>query len=86
MSAYDHFLIELLGDPGFAPSAPELRRAIEQVDLESDGNPHALQFYEGVCWIMNQRQRPLRERVEKISEFAALRGRQVINLREFCGW
>jgi hypothetical protein len=86
MSAYDQFLDELRAHYYFAPSAPEIRRAIEALDIEADGNPHALQIFEGVCWIMNRRERPLRERVEKISELAALRGRQVISLRAFCGW
>jgi hypothetical protein len=86
MSAWSHFIIEVLGDRELAPLAGEISRALGALDVEADGNMHALQFYDGVCWIMNQRQRPLRERVEKISELAALRGRQVIKLREFCGW
>jgi hypothetical protein len=85
-AAVDRFIAELRADPCFAECAQSIADGIAALDIEADGNPHALQFFEGVCWIMNRRERPLRERVEKISELAALRGRQVISMREFCGW
>jgi hypothetical protein len=86
MSAYDHFLMELLGDPGFAPSVPEIRRVFTALDIESDGNSHALQLFEAVTWVCNQREHSLRERMEKISALAGMRGKVCINLREWTGW
>jgi hypothetical protein len=86
MSAWDHFTVELLADREFASSACEINNAITALDLEADGNPHALQLFEGVMWIARQRQRPLRERVEAIFRLVSLRGKVVVNLREFCGW
>ena len=86
MSAFDHFLGELCADPELAPCAPEIRRALDALSVEGDGNLDALVLEFAVEWIANRREHPLRERVGKISQLVALRGQQVINLREFCGW
>jgi hypothetical protein len=86
MSAYDHFLAELLGDRDMAPYAVRIRHAFDALDLEADTNLDATVLYEAVCWIANQRGHSLCERVDKITELTGLKGQQVINLREFCGW
>jgi hypothetical protein len=86
MSAYDHFLVELCADPAFVASAPEIRRGLDALDIEGDGNMHALALYEGVCWILNQRRHSVGERMEKVAELTALKGHNVVNLREFCKW
>jgi hypothetical protein len=87
MSAYDHFIAELLGDRDMAPCAVKIRHAFDALDLEADGNPDAVQLYEAVCWIANQRGHSLCERVDKITELTGLRGKvHISSLREFCGW
>jgi hypothetical protein len=86
MSALDFFLVELLGDSAFAPSAVEIRRAYDALDLEADTNAHATVVHDAIVWIANQRQHPLRERVECIGRLVALKGYNVVNLKEFCGW
>jgi hypothetical protein len=86
MSAYSHFLVELCADPAFVASAPEIRRGLDALDIEGDGNMHALALYEAVCWILNQRQHSVLERMEKVAELTALKGRQVLNMREWTGW
>jgi hypothetical protein len=86
MSAWDHFTIELCGDRELAPSVGDINRALTALDLEADGSPDAERMFEAVMWICRQREHPLRERVQKISELVALKGRQVIDLKAFCGW
>ena len=86
MSAFSHFLVELCADPELAPSAPEIRRALDALDIEGDTNLDATVLYEAVCWILNQRQHSVGERLEKAAKFTALKGHNVVNLREFCGW
>jgi hypothetical protein len=86
MSALDFFLVELLGDSALAPSAVEIRRAHDALDIEADTNPHATVLHDAIVWIANQRQHPLRERVDCIGRLVALRGYNEIDLKAFCGW
>jgi hypothetical protein len=86
MSAFDHFLGELCADPELAPCASEINHALTELDLEADTNLDAMVLYEAVCWILNQRQHSVGERMEKVHALTALKGRQVINLREWTGW
>jgi hypothetical protein len=86
MSAYDHFIKEMLGDPELAPLAAEFNRALTALDIEGDYNPHALQLFEGVMWIINHRERPVAERAQKVLELVSMKGKVVVNMREFSGW
>jgi hypothetical protein len=86
MSAYDHFLVELCADPELAPSAGEFNRALTALDIEADGNPHALQLFMGVCWIINRREHPVHERAQKVLELVSMRGKMVIRMKEWTGW
>ena len=86
MSALDFFLVELLGDSALAPSAVEIRRAYDALDIEADTNAHATVVHDAIVWIANQRQRSLRERVAKIFELVQLKGKvRIDNLRIWCG-
>jgi len=86
MSPFVTFTCELLADPAYASSAVEIRRAYDALDIEADTNPHATVVHDAIVWIANQRQHPLRERVECIGRLVALKGYNVVNLKEFCGW
>jgi hypothetical protein len=86
MSPFVAFTAELLADPAFASSAVEIRKVLDALDIEADTNPHATVLHDAIVWIANQRQHPLRERLECIGRLVALRGHNVVNLKEFCGW
>jgi hypothetical protein len=85
VAGFEKFLLELCGDPAFAPSAVEINRALEATDIEADGNPHALQVMAGLEYIAKG-PAPLSERVAKMQELVSLRGKVVLNMKEFCGW
>jgi hypothetical protein len=86
MSAYDHFIAELLGDPELASSAAEFKCALDGLDIEGDYNPQALSLFEGIMWIINHRERPVAERAQKILELVSMKGKVVIRMKEWTGW
>jgi hypothetical protein len=85
VAGFEKFILELCGDPAFAPSVVEFNNALEKADIEADGSPHALQCLMALEYIANGPV-PLFQRVAKMQELLHLQGKVVLNMREFCGW
>jgi hypothetical protein len=86
MSPFVTFTCKLLADPAFASSAVEIRKALDALDIEADGNPDAERFLTATLWICNQRQRSVSERMEKLHALSSLKGKVCINMQEWTGW
>jgi hypothetical protein len=69
----------------FAADADSFADVYAALDLESDGNAHALALLEALLFIGEEPQ-PLERRIEKQHELVRLKGWNCINLKEFCGW
>lgn len=82
------FVAELRADPAFGDSiADEMLNALNALDIEGDGNPHALVLHAAFEWILEQ-PRTAREKYEAIGKIVALpRGRvRIASMREFLNW
>jgi hypothetical protein len=85
VAGFEKFMLELCGDPDFAPLVGEINRVLEAADIEADGNPDADRLLAGLEYIATEPQ-PLVRRIAKMHELTGLRGKVVVNLKEFCGW
>jgi hypothetical protein len=85
VAGFEKFILELCGDPAFAPSVGEINRALEATDIEADGNPHALQVLTALEYIAKGPV-PLVQRVAKMQELLNLQGKVVLDMKAFCGW
>jgi hypothetical protein len=56
------------------------------VDIEADGNPHALQLSAGLDWIVGHADRSAEEKLTQIIRLCELQGSNTINLRDFTNW
>ena len=81
----EDLLTDIAGDLGLA-SAIEFGRFFDALDLEGDGNVHAIAFLSAADWIAARRDRPVMERLEMIDRMRHLRGFNVIDLKAFTGW
>ena len=81
----EHLLTDLTGELGLAV-AVGVGQAFDAIDLEGDGNVHAIAFLSAADWIAARRDRPVMERLEMIDKLRHLKGHQVIDLKAFTGW
>jgi hypothetical protein len=81
----ERFIDELRRDSRFAASADSFADCYAKLDLEADGNSHAMALEEALLTI-GEAPQPLERRIEKQHELLRLRGWVCINLKEFCGW
>ena len=86
-SAIERFTAALRSDPRFGTAiADQIAAAHAAVDIEADGNPHALQLYEGLEWIIRHERRSVDEKLEQIFRLLDLRGHNLIQMKAFTGW
>ena len=71
----DAFLAEVRVDAALAPVADGIETAFRAIDLEGDGVPDAICFLEGVTWIVEHKNRTVRERFDAIEKYAEDRAR-----------
>lgn len=80
------FLGELRASPHYRDIADAAAQAFCTLDIEADGNPHALALFEGFVWIASQ-PRTVDEKVAVMTRLLARKGRvHIPSLRAFCGW
>jgi hypothetical protein len=79
-------IAEMRADPVLAGHADACAAALRAIDMEGDGNTHAIVMMQAVEWIARQR-RTLDEKLRACHKLFAQKGRVHINsMREFCGW
>jgi hypothetical protein len=85
MNALADFIDELrAGD--LAAHADAVETALEALDIEADGNPHAQQAFQAACWIIRQ-PRTIEEKVFALSKLFSLPGAVIVNMHELLpGW
>jgi hypothetical protein len=87
MVALDTFLDELRADRDLAAHADAVETALEALDIEADGNPHALQAFEAACWIIKKPTRTTEEKIFALTKLFSLPGAVTVNMRELLpGW
>jgi hypothetical protein len=84
-NALHGFLDELRADGDLAAHADQVEDALSALDLEADGNPHALQAFGAAEWIIKQN-RTIEEKVFALTKLFSLPGAVVVNLHELTGW
>ena len=86
MNALDTFLDELRADRDLAAHADAVEDALSALDIEADGNPHALQAFSAAEWIIRQN-RTIEEKCFALMKLFSLPGAVVVNMRELLpGW
>jgi hypothetical protein len=87
--AVDRFVAALRADPALADCADDIAKAMAALDLEAGAclpsSADAAGLYETIYWVLG-RDRPLREKIEKVCELVRRRGRQEGTIREIVGW
>jgi hypothetical protein len=87
-SPIEKFIADLRADPAFGDRvADEMLNALNALDIEGDGNTHALVLHAAFEWILEQ-PRTAREKYEAIGKIVDLpRGRvHIASMREFLNW
>ena len=83
--ALGDFIDELRADRDLAAHADAVETALTALDIEADGNPHALQAFGAAEWIIKQN-RTIEEKVFALTKLFSLPGAVVVNLHELTGW
>jgi hypothetical protein len=84
VAGFEGFMLELCASP-LASLAGEINRALEQLDLEADGNPDADRLLAAMEWVARQ-PKPLVDRLEKMRDLTHLKGKVRISMRAWSGW
>jgi hypothetical protein len=84
VAGFEKFMLELCGSP-FASSVVEINSALEQLDLEADGNPDAERLLKALE-IVASKSTPVAERLEEMSKITGLKGKVVVEVRGWTGW
>jgi hypothetical protein len=85
-AVFDKFVDALRRDPAFAECAQSIADWIGRLDDHVDSSPDCAAFYEAMRYVISRPDRLLREKVNKIDELLARRGRQEGKIREIVGW
>jgi hypothetical protein len=86
MDAIARFIDDVRNAPELAEVAEACARAMHELDLEGDTNPHAAAVFAGIEWIINQ-PRTLAEKIEALAKLSAMKGQvRIPSMREFTGW
>jgi hypothetical protein len=56
------------------------------IDVEADGNSHAVQLHAGLEWIAGHADRSAEEKLTQIIRLCELQGSNTVNLATFTGW
>jgi hypothetical protein len=84
VAGFEKFLLELCGSP-FAPDAPAISRALEQLDIEADGNPNAERLLK-CLEIISNKSTPVADRLEEMSKITGLKGKVSVRVEGWTGW
>ena len=80
------FIADMRADPVLRDHADACASALQTIDLEGDGNTHAIVMMQAVEWITKQ-SRTLNEKLKALHKLFAQAGKvRIDSLREFCGW
>ena len=85
VAGFEKFILELCGDPAFAPLVVEINAVLEKLDIEADGSSDAERMLAALEYIATEPV-SLDKRVAKMHELVNLQGKVVLNMKEFCGW
>jgi hypothetical protein len=85
VAGFEKFVLEMLGDPAFAPSAVEINDALQRLDCEADFNPDATQMLK-CLEIIASKSTPIAERLEEMHKLTSLRGKVVVEVHGWTGW
>ena len=77
MTALAGFIDELRANPRTAPHADALADAFAALEAEANENGDALEFRDGVQWIVRSHT-SLRERARALAEYFSLQGRVMV--------
>jgi hypothetical protein len=82
----DKFFADMRADPRFADVAEGMAQALSAIDIEGDGNAHAIVCMQAIEWIMAQ-PRTLDEKIEALHKLSSIRGKVSIPcMRAWAGW
>jgi hypothetical protein len=83
---FDRFIAALRADPAFAECAQSIADWIGRLDDHVDSSPDCAAFYEAMRYVISRPDRLLREKVDKLFELLARRGRQEGRIADLVGW
>jgi hypothetical protein len=75
----------MCGDPAFAPSVPEIDKALKALDIEADGNPDAERVPK-ILEIVSNKSGTVAERLEEMQRLTSMKGKVTVEVRGWKGW
>jgi hypothetical protein len=78
------FLTEMRTDATFSPLAADFETAFRALDLEGDGNVHAIGALKAISWVLGHRDRSSMERIEAADK--AVHAARGSDIRVVTGW
>jgi hypothetical protein len=85
VAGFEKFMVDMCGDPAFAPSVGDFNRVLEKLDCEADFNPDAERLLK-VLEIVSNKPVSVAERLEEMQKLTSLKGKVVVEVRGWTGW
>jgi hypothetical protein len=86
MIAVLKWLGELAALPDMREHIELLRRGFRELHRKGDDCPDHAEFFEGLAWIAGRTDKTPLERYEQMIKLSELKGRVIVDMKEFTGW
>jgi hypothetical protein len=85
VAGFEKFILDMCGDPVFAPSVPEIDKALKALDIEADGNPDAERVLK-ILEIISNKSGTVADRLEEMQRLTSMKGKVVVEVRGWKEW